>query len=119
VSVDTTKPEVAEAALAEGALVINDITAFRHPEMAPLVAEARCGAVLMHMQGTPQTMQDNPTYRNVTLEVRDFLIERAALAEAAGVERSRICVDPGIGFVKGHRHNLQLLPEGLSREDCR
>lgn len=109
VSVDTTKPEVAEAALAEGALVINDITAFRHPEMAPLVAEARCGAVLMHMQGTPQTMQDNPTYRNVTLEVRDFLIERAALAEAAGVERSRICVDPGIGFGKGHRHNLQLL----------
>jgi dihydropteroate synthase len=54
-------------------------------------------------------MQDNPTYRNVTLEVRDFLIERAALAEAAGVERSRICVDPGIGFGKGHRHNLQLL----------
>ena len=109
VSVDTTKPEVAAAALAEGALVVNDITAFGHPEMASLVAEARCGAVLMHMQGTPQMMQDNPTYGDVTIEVRDYLVERAAMAEAAGVERSRICLDPGIGFGKAQRHNLQLL----------
>ena len=109
VSVDTTKPEVAAAALAEGALVVNDITAFGHPDMAPMVAEARCGAVLMHMQGTPQMMQDNPTYGDVTIEVRDYLIERAAMAQAAGVERPYICLDPGIGFGKAQRHNLQLL----------
>ncbi len=109
VSVDTTKPEVAAAALAEGALVVNDITAFGHPDMAPMVAEARCGAVLMHMQGTPQMMQDNPTYGDVAIEVRDYLMERAAMAQAAGVERSRICLDPGIGFGKAQRHNLQLL----------
>jgi dihydropteroate synthase len=109
VSVDTSKPEVAAAALAEGALVVNDITAFGHPDMAPLVAEAGCGAVLMHMQGTPQMMQENPTYGDVTIEVRDYLTERAALAERAGVERPRICVDPGIGFGKAQRHNLQLL----------
>lgn len=109
VSVDTTKPEVAAAALTQGALVVNDITAFGHPDMAPLVAEARCGAVLMHMQGAPQMMQDNPTYGDVTIEVRDYLLERAAMAEAAGVERSRICLDPGIGFGKAQRHNLQLL----------
>ena len=109
VSVDTTKPEVAAAALTEGALVVNDTTAFGHPDMAPLVAEARCGAVLMHMQGTPQTMQDNPTYGDVTIEVRDYLLERAAMAQAAGVESSRICLDPGIGFGKAQRHNLQLL----------
>lgn len=109
VSVDTSKPEVATAALAAGALVVNDITAFSHPEMALLVAEAGCGAVLMHMQGTPQTMQENPTYGDVVVEVRDFLMERAAWAERAGVERQCICVDPGIGFGKAHIHNLQLL----------
>ena len=109
VSVDTSKPEVASAALAEGAVVVNDITAFGHPDMAPLVAAARCGAVLMHMQGNPQTMQDRPAYEDVVGEVRDYLLERAALIEQAGVERSFVCVDPGIGFGKTQRHNLQLL----------
>jgi len=109
VSVDTSKPEVAAAALAEGAVVVNDVSAFGHPEMAPLVAEAGCGAVLMHMRGTPQMMQDDPSYGDVAVEVRDFLLGRAALAERSGVERSRICVDPGIGFGKDQRHNLQLL----------
>ena len=109
VSVDTSKPEVASAALAEGAVVVNDITAFGHPDMAPLVAAARCGAVLMHMQGNPQTMQDHPAYEDVVGEVRDYLLERAALIEQAGVERSFVCVDPGIGFGKTQRHNLQLL----------
>lgn len=109
VSVDTSKPEVASAALAEGAVVVNDITAFRHPDMAPLVAAARCGAVLMHMQGNPQTMQDHPAYEDVVGEVRDYLLERAAFIEQAGVERSFVCVDPGIGFGKTQRHNLQLL----------
>ena len=109
VSVDTSKPEVASAALAEGAVVVNDITAFGHPDMAPLVAAARCGAVLMHMQGNPQTMQDHPAYEDVVGEVRDYLLERAALIEQAGVERSFVCVDPGIGVGKTQRHNLQLL----------
>ncbi len=109
VSVDTSKPEVASVALAEGAVVVNDITAFSHPDMAPLVGAAGCGVVLMHMQGTPQVMQDKPTYKDVVVEVRDYLLERAALVEQAGVERSSICVDPGIGFGKTQRHNLQLL----------
>jgi dihydropteroate synthase len=109
VSVDTTKPEVAAAALEAGAVAVNDITAFGDPDMAPLVAAAGCGAVLMHMQGTPRTMQDDPTYGDVVAEVREFLIARASAAEAAGVDRAYICIDPGIGFGKAQRHNLQLL----------
>jgi dihydropteroate synthase len=109
VSVDTSKPEVASAALAEGAVAVNDITAFSHPDMAPLVGAAGCGAVLMHMQGNPQNMQDNPTYEDVVAEVRDYLLERAALIEQAGVQRPFICIDPGIGFGKTQRQNLQLL----------
>jgi dihydropteroate synthase len=88
---------------------VNDITAFGHPDMASLVAAAGCGAVLMHMRGTPQTMQDDPTYQDVVAEVRSFLLERAAGAEAAGVDRHFICIDPGIGFGKAQHHNLKLL----------
>ena len=109
VSVDTSKLEVAAAALAEGAVAVNDITALADPEMAALVAETGCGAVLMHMQGTPRTMQDHPSYIDVAVEVRDYLMEQAAAAQEAGVDRQRICIDPGIGFGKAQRHNLQLL----------
>ena len=109
VSVDTSKPEVAAAALEAGALVVNDITAFGDPDMAHLVAAAGCGAVLMHMQGTPQTMQEDPAYVDVAAEVGEFLVTRARLAEEAGVERTHICIDPGIGFGKAQHHNLQLL----------
>ena len=109
VSVDTSKPEVAAAALEVGALVVNDITAFGDPGMAPLVAAAGCGAVLMHMQGNPQSMQDDPTYVDVAAEVGGFLVKRAISAEEAGVERKHICIDPGIGFGKAQHHNLQLL----------
>lgn len=109
VSVDTSKPEVAAAALAEGAVAVNDITALVDPVMAALVAETGCGAVLMHMQGTPQTMQDHPSYGDVAVEVRDFLLDRAAAAERAGIDRQKICIDPGIGFGKAQKHNLQLL----------
>ena len=109
VSVDTSKPEVAAAAIAEGALIVNDISAGGHPDMAPLVAQAGCGVILMHMQGTPRTMQDDPIYGDVTVEVRDFLMDRASAVQDAGVERARICVDPGIGFGKNQHHNLQLL----------
>jgi dihydropteroate synthase len=109
VSVDTSKPEVAAAALEGGALAVNDITALGDPAMAPLVAAAGCGVVLMHMQGTPQNMQEDPTYVDVAAEVSDFLTKRARLAEEAGVERRHICIDPGIGFGKAQNHNLELL----------
>lgn len=109
VSVDTAKPEVAAAALEAGALAVNDITALENPDMATLVAAAGCGVVLMHMQGTPQTMQDEPAYGDVVAEVRSYLLERATAAEASGVRREFICIDPGIGFGKAQRHNLHLL----------
>ncbi len=109
VSVDTSKAEVAAAALEAGAAAINDITALGDPEMASVVAEAGAGLVLMHMQGTPATMQDDPRYDDVVAEVRDFLVERAGRARAAGVAADRICIDPGIGFGKTTEHNLALL----------
>ena len=109
VSVDTSKPEVAAVAIAEGALVVNDITAGGHPDMAPLVAQTGSGRILMHTRRTPRTMQDEPSYSAVAVEVRDFLDDRAAAVQDAGAERSRICIDPGIGFGKTQHHNLQLL----------
>jgi len=110
ISIDTYKAEVARAALAEGADVVNDISALRFdPEMISLVAAEKAPVVLMHMQGTPRTMQQNPVYRDVVAEVRDFLAGRAAAAVAAGVDRRRIVIDPGIGFGKTLAHNLALL----------
>jgi dihydropteroate synthase len=108
-SVDTTKVEVAQAALAAGAAIINDITALGSPEMARAVAERGAGVVLMHMAGTPLTMQRNPQYRDVVEEVRDYLARRADWAESQGIPRSRIALDPGIGFGKTFDHNLSLL----------
>lgn len=109
VSVDTTKPEVARAALDAGAGVINDVRGFRDPEMVSLAAEAGCGVVVMHMQGEPRTMQEAPHYQDVVAEVGDFLTVNAASLEKAGLAPERIAVDPGIGFGKGHEHNLALL----------
>ncbi len=109
VSVDTSKPEVASAALAAGAHVINDVTAFGHPDMAQVCAERGAGVVLMHMQGSPGTMQDNPTYGDVVGEVGDYLMGRATAALSAGISPERICLDPGIGFGKTLEHNLELL----------
>lgn len=110
VSIDTTKAAVAEAALAAGARIVNDISALRFdPRMAEVVRAAGAGLVLMHMQGTPQTMQQNPRYDDVVSEVRAFLSERIRLAEAAGIARGQIAVDPGIGFGKTVEHNLKLL----------
>jgi dihydropteroate synthase len=109
VSIDTVKPEVAEAALEAGAEVVNDVTALASDGMGELCAAAGAGVVLMHMRGTPRTMQDEPHYEDVVAEVRHFLAGRAAAAESAGIERSRICVDPGIGFGKTLAHNLALL----------
>jgi dihydropteroate synthase len=109
-SIDTTKANVARAAIAAGATIVNDITALRgDPSMAGVVAETGAGVVLMHMQGTPETMQRNPQYADVVAEVFEFLRERVAWAESRGIPRVRIAVDPGIGFGKTFDHNLSLL----------
>jgi dihydropteroate synthase len=110
ISVDTTKAAVAERALAAGARIINDISALRFdPRMVEIVRDAGAGVVLMHMQGTPETMQQNPRYNDVVSEVRAFLAERVAFAGSQGIQRSQIAVDPGLGFGKTVEHNLQLL----------
>lgn len=114
VSIDTYKPSVAEAALVRGAEIVNDVTAARGPGMADLVAASGAGIVLMHMQGSPQTMQDDPQYGDVVSEVDEFLLQRLNTLAAAGVEEGRIAIDPGIGFGKTLQHNLELL-RGLDR----
>ncbi|HKF00447.1 MAG TPA: dihydropteroate synthase, partial [Actinomycetes bacterium] len=115
VSIDTRKAAVARAALEAGAAVVNDVSAGRHdPELLPVVADAHAGLVLMHMRGTPATMQDDPCYGDVLAEVGAFLAERAAAAVEAGVAHDAIAVDPGIGFGKRDEHNYALLA-GLDR----
>lgn len=109
VSIDTSKVGVAAAAVDAGAEVVNDVTALESPQMAAFCAGAGVGVVLMHMQGTPRTMQENPSYVDVVDEVGAFLLDRAAAAVAAGIEDDRIVIDPGIGFGKTVDHNLELL----------
>jgi dihydropteroate synthase len=110
ISVDTAKAEVARRAIAAGAAIINDIQALAgDPDLARVVAESKAGVVLMHMAGTPRTMQDNPQYGDVVAEVRDFLDRRIAAVESLGIARSRVAIDPGIGFGKTLVHNLELL----------
>jgi dihydropteroate synthase len=110
ISVDTSKAAVAAAAIDAGAAIVNDVTALRgDPEMAALCAERGVTVVLMHMLGSPRTMQENPVYEDVVDEVRAFLAERVETAVAAGVEEERIWLDPGIGFGKTAEHNLELL----------
>lgn len=109
VSIDTSKPSVAEAALVAGAQLVNDVTACSEPGMIDLVAAAGCGLVLMHMQGRPRDMQVAPSYHDVVGEVERFLVERMSAVAAGGVETGRIAIDPGIGFGKTLEHNLELL----------
>ncbi|MBI2349146.1 MAG: dihydropteroate synthase [Deltaproteobacteria bacterium] len=110
ISVDTYKADVAKAALDAGADMVNDISALRFdPAMAPLIAAEKVPVVLMHMRGTPRTMQRRPHYRDVVEEVREFLRDRIRFAVQAGVDLERIIVDPGIGFGKELEHNLALL----------
>ena len=114
ISIDTRKAAVAAAALREGADMINDVAALTHdPELGPLVAEAGVPLCLMHAQGTPQTMQIDPRYEDVLIEVFDWLAARMAAAEGHGIDRARLIVDPGIGFGKMLEHNLTLL-KGLA-----
>jgi dihydropteroate synthase len=110
VSIDTTKSAVAEAAIAAGASMVNDVSALRgDPAMAPVCAGSGVELVLMHMLGSPRTMQQDPRYGDVVSEVLGFLKERVRTAEDAGIARKRIWVDPGIGFGKTVEHNLELL----------
>jgi dihydropteroate synthase len=109
VSIDTYRASTAEAALDAGASVVNDVTALGDPRMARLVAERGCLVVLMHMRGEPKSMQRGPRYEDVVREVRDFLARRAERAVRAGVDEENIVLDPGIGFGKALRHNLELL----------
>lgn len=109
VSVDTSRVEVARAALTAGAAMINDVTAASDPDMFALAREHGAVIALMHMRGTPRTMQHDTSYLDVVAEVTSFLAARAALAVAAGIARERIWLDPGIGFGKGLDDNLRLL----------
>lgn len=114
-SVDTSKAVVAKAAIRAGAEIINDVTGLEgDPEMMAVAVQSGAGVCVMHMQGTPQTMQDSPNYQDVVEEIREYLIARRNACEAAGIERQRICLDPGIGFGKTHEHNFELM-RGIER----
>ncbi|BAZ94091.1 dihydropteroate synthase [Thiohalobacter thiocyanaticus] len=108
-SVDTSKPEVMRAAVAAGADIINDVCALQAPGALEAAAEGGAAVCLMHMQGEPRTMQADPRYENVVTDVAGFLRQRVAAAEAAGMARARLLVDPGFGFGKTLAHNLSLL----------
>lgn len=110
ISIDTSKAVVAREALAAGASLVNDITGITgDAEMRNVVAASNCRVCVMHMRGTPRTMQDNPQYDDVVGEVMAYLAERRDSLEAAGLSRERLLLDPGIGFGKNFRHNLELL----------
>jgi dihydropteroate synthase len=109
-SIDTSKAAVARAALERGAILVNDVTALRgDPALADVVAGSNAYLCLMHMQGEPRTMQEEPRYEDVAQEVASFLEERMAFAVARGIYEERICLDPGIGFGKTVAHNLELV----------
>ena len=109
VSVDTSKPEVARAALAMGSHMINDVCGLREQEMLESLGAGDAAVCIMHMRGEPRSMQDDPQYADVVGEVRDFLAERVSACHAAGIDAERLLVDPGIGFGKTLEHNLALL----------
>jgi dihydropteroate synthase len=109
-SIDTSKAAVAEAAIAAGAEIVNDVTGLSaDPAMILLAVRSGVGVCAMHMQGTPQTMQDDPRYDDVVEDILRYLRERRDALLAAGVERERICLDPGVGFGKTHQHNITLM----------
>lgn len=110
-SIDTYKPQVMQEAVAAGVSIINDVRALQEPGAVAVAAGSDAGVCLMHMRGTPQTMQNEPVYEDVVLEVRNFLHERAQVLRDAGVPATRIMIDPGFGFGKRTAHNLALLRE--------
>lgn len=108
-SVDTQKPELMREAVMAGAAMVNDVNGFQAPGALAVVAGSSCAICIMHKQGNPQTMQQAPQYADVVIEVRDYLRQRIAAAEQAGIARDRMVVDPGFGFGKTLDHNLELL----------
>ncbi len=108
-SIDTSKASVAEAAIAAGAEVINDVTGLCSADMLSVAAATAAGVCVMHMQGTPQSMQDNPFYDDVVEDIYAYLCQRRDVLAGAGIDARRICLDPGIGFGKTHEHNLDLM----------
>ncbi len=110
ISIDTRHAEVMQCAINAGANIVNDVTALTHdPDSAKVCLESAVDIVLMHMQGSPQTMQDNPTYDDAALDILDYMGERLLALEAMGIARSKIAIDPGIGFGKNLDHNLRIL----------
>jgi len=110
ISIDTYKPTVAKEALQAGAKIINDITGLQKtPEMADVISKFDAGVIIMHMQGSPITMQKNPSYKNVIQEVKEFLEQSVKISKAAGIFSDQIALDPGIGFGKNQKHNLEIL----------
>ncbi len=109
ISIDTMKPEVAREAVAAGADIVNDVNGLREPGMLEAVAGTSAGVIVMHMQGTPRTMQAQPYYRDVVQDVRDFFVERLDTLARAGIDPLRVALDPGFGFGKTLAHNLELL----------
>ena len=118
ISIDTTKSEVAYAALAEGASIVNDISGLKFdPQMANVISHYGAGCILMHIQGTPRTMQINPFYTSLIEDIIGSLRDSLSRAEAAGIDRKRVVIDPGIGFGKTTEHNLQII-KNLRRFAC-
>ncbi|TWT29461.1 dihydropteroate synthase [Blastopirellula retiformator] len=112
ISIDTSKAVVAREAIAAGAEIINDVTGLSgDPQMLETAIRTQAGICAMHMQGTPQTMQDDPQYDNVVEDIFAYLAERRDALIAAGIEPERICLDPGVGFGKTHQHNLELMAQ--------
>lgn len=115
ISIDTSKAVVASQAMEAGADIINDVTGLESdPGMIEVARETGAGICAMHMQGTPQTMQDHPNYDNVVEDIYQYLLQRKTALLSAGIDRERICLDPGIGFGKTHQHNLDLIA-GIAR----
>jgi len=111
VSIDTQKPELMQEAIDSGACLVNDVSGAKTPEVASLVAETGVGICVMHMQGSPRDMQNNPSYSNVVEEVLDYLNKKVAALVGAGVSLGRIVIDPGFGFGKNLEHNVSLLTQ--------
>jgi len=111
ISIDTYKPQVMQAAIAAGASMVNDVRALQEEGALEIVAQSKVGVCLMHMQGTPQTMQINPQYKDVVSEVKAFLATRLQASIDAGLPRNRILLDPGFGFGKTREHNITLIQQ--------
>lgn len=109
ISIDTQKSEVAKKAVEAGAHIINDVGGLRNEDMISVASEMNVPVIMMHMQGTPENMQKNPQYGDVVEDIKEWLEERINAAEKAGIKRSNVIVDPGIGFGKNLKHNLELL----------